>query len=359
MPETHHIHGPSTLKTKAVCAGWMNDQDSDKTLANEGEMLHSAVETGSLTGLDAEQAQCAQMCLDICAQLEVGAIEVLKEKRLSVLGGKTFGTTDRLIRRSRRFGEVLDWKFGRNDVDPASENVQGWAYTIGAFELWPEVTQIRTWFVLPRLDKVTNHTFSRADLPQMRQTVATIVDQANRFEVTGDASMLKRTEYGCMYCGRKAKCPLFVNYAVEIAKKYAPLEVVDEVHSSQITDPAQMSRLYTAARILEKMVDSVKTHALQMALEHGGLPGYEVAEKRGSRSIRDLGLAIPVLEKHLDDRELLTIAKISLGDAMDLIAEKQPRGQKSKIVAQVTQELIDNEAVTTGEPSRYLRRIKE
>ena len=355
----HHIHGPSTLKPKAVCAGWINRQSGDTGAADEGEKLHACVETGSTQGLTEEEAQCVQLCLDLLARLEPGAIEILKEHRLEILGGHTFGTADRIIRRTKTFVDLPDWKFGRLDVDPAENNVQGWAYALGVFELWPEVTAVRVWFVLPRLDKIHRHTFTRGDLPQLRKTVRTIVDNANKFLATGDESLLRRTEYGCNYCGRKAKCPLFVNYAVQIAHKYAPLEVVDEVHSSQITDPAQMAKLLTAARVLEKMVESVKVHALEMALAHGGLPGYEVAERRGTRSIRDLGLAIPVLEKHLDDRELLSVAKISLGDALDLIGSKAPRGQKGKTIAAITQELIDADAITSGEPSKYLKRVSE
>ena len=358
MPETHHIHGPSTLKNKAICPGWTNDKNSDTTFADEGTLLHHASETGSLEGLNAEQVSCVMPCLSLCEKLEKGAMEVLKEFRLSILNGKTFGTCDRIIRRHRTHAEVLDFKFGRNDVDPAKENVQGWAYMLGVFEKWPELDTVRVWFALPRLDKVSSHTFSRKDLPKIRATVATIIDRCIAYEKTKDVSMLNRTEYGCLYCGSKLTCPKFLEYTLGTITKYAPLEVVDEVHSSVITDPAAMSRLFTASKILEKMVESVKQHAMQLANEHGGLPGYEIAERAGTRKLRDLGLALPVLSNYLDDRELLSVADVSLSAALKLIAEKQPRGQKSKVLGEVEKQLSDAEAITSGEPSRYLKKIK-
>lgn len=362
MPETHHIHGPSTLKNKAICPGWTNDKNSDTSFADEGTLLHHAAETGSLEGLTAEQVSCVQPCIALCKKLEAGALTVLKEHRLSILNGKTFGTCDRIIRRHRTHAEVLDFKFGRNDVDPAKENVQGWAYMLGVFEKWPELDTVRVWFALPRLDKVSSHTFSRKDLPKIRATVATIIDRCILFSKTENLTMLNPTEYGCLYCGKvlfeRQMCPHMCAQLQTVVSKYAPLEVVDEVHSSVITDPVQMARLFTASKILEKMVESVKQHAMQLANEHGGLPGYEIAERAGTRKLRDLGLALPVLSNYLDDRELLSVADVSLSAALKLIAEKQPRGQKSKVLGEVEKQLSDAEAITSGEPSRYLKKIK-
>jgi hypothetical protein len=64
----HHKHGPSSLKSKAQCAGWINDETSDTTFADAGELLHKATETGDLTGLPPEEIGWVNMCLGVCAK---------------------------------------------------------------------------------------------------------------------------------------------------------------------------------------------------------------------------------------------------------------------------------------------------
>lgn len=362
----HHAFGPSSLKHRALCAGWMNDRAADTSRADEGTLLHAACETGSLAGLNEEQQACVKTCLEFIAPLEKGADAALKEQRLNILSGLTYGTADRVIRRGRK-AVVVDFKFGQWSVDPAEENLQGFAYALGAFDLFPEVEQVEVVFLLPRRDEVDRAVFRRAaDYDRLRLAVQTVIERARAYEATGDPALLTPDVNNCLFCGRKASCPKLLNFAVATARHYAPLEVVEEVHSSRITDPAQMARLFDAAKVMEKLVDSVKVHALQLALEHGGaLCGpdgavvYEVAEREGRRELRDLGLALPALSQHLDDRELLSVATVSLPGALKLISDKAPRGQKSKVVGEVERALREADAVGQGAGSRYLKRVKK
>lgn len=366
---THHIYGPSTHKNRAICPGWQNDADSDKAHADEGTLLHKATETGVLDGLNEEQKDCVTSCLRYVGRLEQDAVEVHKEVRLSILGGLTFGTSDRVIVR-RAAGklhlDVVDFKFGRNSVDEASVNLQGWNYVLGAFDLYPAAESATVHFVLPRRDEIDTHTFRRADYPRLALAVKLVIERAALFSATGDESMLNPTPQNCLYCGRKVSCSKVRTFALSVAQKYAPLEVVEEVHSSAVTNPAQMAKLYDAAKVMEKFAESVKKHALSMALEAGGAlydesgkALYEIAERDGTRKIKDLGLALPVLLKHLDDREILSAADVSLPAVLKLIGAKAPRGEKTKLIGAVEAELAAAEAVSQGTGTRYLRRVKE
>lgn len=366
---THHIYGPSTHKNRAVCPGWQNDSESDKAHADEGTLLHKATETAVLDGLNEEQKDCVRSCLRYVERLEQHAEKVLKEVRLSILGGLTFGTSDRVIVRrvaGKLHLDVVDFKFGRNSVDEAAENLQGFNYVLGAFDLYPEAETATVHFVLPRRDEIDTHTFRRSDYPRLALAVKLVIERAALFAATGDESMLNPTPQNCLYCGRKVTCPKVRKFSLAVAQKYAPLEVVEEVHSSAITNPVQMAKLYDAAKVMEKFVDSVKKHALTMALEAGGTLSdengkalYEVAERDGTRKIKDVGLALPVLLKHLDDREILSVADVSLPGALKLIGAKAPRGEKAKLIGSVEAELTAAEAVSQGAGTRYLRRVKE
>lgn len=368
-PPAHHIFGPSTMGNRASCPAWMKDEESERVFADEGTLMHKSAETSNLDGLNDEQKDCVQTCLRYVERLESDAQVVLKEQRLSILGGLTFGTADRIIKRSVKGKihlDVVDFKFGRNSVAEAASNLQGWCYVLGALDLFPEAASATVHFILPRRDEVDTHTFSRADYSRMALGIKVVIERAALFEKTNDVSLMNPTASNCLYCGRKALCPKVGDISLAIVKKYAPLEVVDDVHSSAITDPAKMAKLYDAAKVMEKFCDSVKKHALEMALSNGGslcdASGkvvYQVTERDGSRKIKDLGLALPVLSQHLDDREILSVADVSLSAVLKLIAAKADRGQKAKLVGKVEEELAAAEAITQGSATRYLKRVTE
>ena len=367
--EAHHSYGPSSLKDRAICPGWVNDKSSDTTAADEGEMLHKRTETGDVTGLTDEQKDAVLTCIEYVAPLEKGAVAVLKEVRLSILGGLSFGTSDRVIyrvKKGKKHLDIVDFKFGRHSVDPAEKNLQGYSYLLGAFDLYPEAETADVHFLLPRRDEVDVCSFSRGDYDRLALAVRTVIERAMHYNASLDHSMLRPTAQGCLYCGRKVTCPKVTEFALGVAKKYAPLEIMEEVHSSAITSPGQMARLFDAAKVMEKFVESVKKHALDMALSTGGGLHdengkllYEIAEREGARKVKDLGLALPVLSKYLDDRALLSVSELSLSKALSLIGSSAPRGGKSKLIGQVEEELHDADALTQGNSSRYLRRVKE
>lgn len=365
MPEAHAKHGPSSLKNKAVCPGWINDPTSDTTRADEGTRLHAAAESGNLAGLDAEQAGAVTKCLNYLAPLEKNAKVVLKEVRLNVCG-VTWGTSDRVIVTKDGHLHVPDFKFGFGSVDDAEVNLQGWAYALGAWALYPECPTCTVHFLLPRRDEVSHHTFTRADISRMELAVRTVIARCEEFDRSGDVSMLHATEDNCLYCGRKGTCPKVTSVALATVKKYAPLEIVEEVHSSQITNPAQMAKLVSMVKVIEKFVDSVKHHSLQMALDQGGLYDesgkaiYELAQKSAPREVANLGSAVDVLRSFgLTDAELLTACKLSLPKALSLVGEKAPRGKKSALIGEVETKLSEAGAIAQAEPIRYLKKVKE
>lgn len=369
MSETKHAtYGPSSLKFRKICPGWRNDRDADLTAANEGTKLHSAYETGILLGLDDEQATAVKKVIRYTETFEKlpGAV-VFKEMRLSINDGLTFGTADRVIIVGRG-AYLLDGKFGRGAIDDAEINLQGWAYVIGIFERF-DVDWVSVHFISPRRDEVTTHKFSREDLPRIATEVNMVIQRCKDFDesavrdsrgniIACDASMLNRHDQACQYCGLIARCPKHTDYAIAVAKKYAPLELVEEVHSSEISDPAVMAQAYAAARVMEKWAASVKKHATEMAMNGIELPGWEIRERAGNRSITNPVIAYPILlEAGLEPIEIASASSISLGAVEKLVNDKAPRGKKAKIVAELNAKLAANEAVTAGEGIKYLKRV--
>jgi hypothetical protein len=380
----HHKFGPSSLKNREICPGWKNDQSGDKTAADEGTKMHLAFEKKDLTGLDPEQAEQVTKCLNYAASLEKGALVVLREARLIVLGGQTFGTADLVILRRLKNGklhiDVLDEKYGRKEVDDAETNRQGFAYVIGAFDLpgdWFKAESCTVHFLTPRRDEVSTHTFFRKDLPRLSLTVSNIIARAEHYSKSGetdatrDSSMLQLTEDNCTWCGRKATCPKMLAYGLAHAKKYAPLEIAEETHSSTITDGAKMAQLYTASKILEKMVDSVKKHVIAFSRENE-MPGYSLRERKCPVKINNVVLAWPELLKVFEIdlaaspdaaaklAELIgSCGDFSYADVLKLASSKAAKGQKTEAAKQLWITLSNAECVYAGEPTTYLQRNKE
>lgn len=372
----HHKFGPSSHKNREICPGWKNDQDSDKSAANEGTLMHLSTETGNLSGLTEEQAAQVTKCINYVAGLlrKGTVIEDRKEARLTILGGRTFGTTDRLILIRRPNGklhiDVVDYKMGWNSVDDASENRQGFNYVLGAADLpglWQEAETISVHLLLPRRDEVSKHTFTRADLPRLGLIISNILARAEHWSATRDASMLQLNEVNCTYCGRKATCPVMMNYGIAHAKKYAPLEIADEVHSSQITDPAAMAKFFIALKVLEKMVDSGKKHVAEFAKEND-LPGFVRRERKGKVTITNSVAAWPQLLKALDITslespalvDLINTATFSYTDIVAAVSAKAGKGKpKTEALGKLWTSLQDADCVYEADSTPYLQRVKE
>lgn len=354
--QKHARYSPSSLSNRLLCPGWENDQSSDKTLALEGTKMHASAETGDLNGLDEEQTSSVKKCLDFIRPLESGAI-VFKELKLSILNGLTFGTCDRVIIRGSQ-ATIVDFKFGRHGVTDAEFNLQGWAYTLGVFEKF-SVDTVRVIFLSPRRDEVSHHQFSRADYPRLQLTLETVIARAKAYAETKKADMLTPSEDACQYCGNKGVCPRLHDYALSTAKKYAPLELVDDVHSSQITDPARMAKALTLAKILGRWAESVAKHATDMARDGLEIPGYRLAERAGAREINNPVIAFGVLSQFMEPVEIVSCSKLSLTKLEEVVHEKAPRGQKSAEVLRLREALLGADCVTSDQPTTYLRKTRE
>ena len=82
-PEAHHSLGPSALKWIEICPGFRSSNETNPA-AEEGTMLHEAVETGNMEDLSPEQKNLVQKCLDYAKPLIEEADEVIKEERLTI-----------------------------------------------------------------------------------------------------------------------------------------------------------------------------------------------------------------------------------------------------------------------------------
>ena len=357
----HAKYSPSGFAYREICAGFVNRGESGPA-AEEGHRLHRSLETGKLEGLDEEQRQVVEMCRSYVEALEnevrgegERALEILREQRVSICGGRTFGTLDYAIfNRRLAKAHLVDFKFGRNPVPDAEDNPQIQAYVLGLLEANPDILNVTAHILLPRRDEVSTGSYSREDMPRIRLRISTIIARCEAPEPD-----LRPTEH-CLYCAAQGTCPALHKHALTIAAGYEDdLDLPDQFHPGQITDPSTMSRALAVARVMEKWCDSVKHHALKMRLEGQEIPGHELRSRAGTRKITDPLAAWAAVRERISPDQFIGCTEVSLPKLESIFAEAAPRGAKAKAKQELCEALADLGVVETGKESFYLAKIRK
>jgi len=361
----HHEFSPSQLMYREACPGWKPDEGSQSVQAAEGTMMHKALETGDLKGLNEEQTRCVTLVSDLFAamreELEKGdsKVETHQELRLGIMD-LTFGTAD-LVLVNGAYAKIGDAKFGWSAVEDAETNLQGWAYAIGVFEKWPSVDYVEVVFAQPRLDMVSRANFYRkADLERMKLRVMAVIARAKDHKPED----LRPSEFSCLYCGAKATCTALHKKALIISSKFVELapdkELLDLYNPEQLATPQLRSKAEVLRRILEPWCEKVRRDNLRHALETGEeIPGFELKSRAGRRSVTDPQVTWELVKDRLSPEEFAAVTEVSVAQLLKAYSDKAPRGSKEKFKQEIEDRLTDAGVLQGGEDIRYLQRTKE
>ena len=169
----------------------------------------------------------------------------------------------------------------------------------------------------------------------------------------------------CNYCRNAGRCPSLAKLAIETAKKYVPdeksfLALPDEIHGSDCVDPATMSEMLKVVPVIKKWAAGVEYAARRMAIEEGEeIPGYEIKERKGRRSITSALAAYGVIKDEVPVEDFLEgIEKFPVGKLEKLVSDMAPRGKKKERVSEVMSELYSLGVIDQAKDSQYLSEIK-
>ncbi len=349
---THARHAPSSLGYKEVCPAY-SGRTGTNAAAEEGTLLHAALEHDDFSQLNEEQAFLAGLCRDFrdgeLAKLRKP--EVYRELKLTIAAGLTFGTAD-FVAISGKHGILMDWKFGWGAIEPAATNAQGVAYALGVFEMFPKLQTLEVHFVQPRREFISSHTFTRDDVAGMELRIRTIVRKANA------RNKEEHPGLHCCYCRKQATCKALRNIALPIATRYADLTIPDELHPSNIVDPRMMAHCLDCAKVLKEWVDSVQFHAVDMAVNGADIPGYKLVSRAGRKSISDALAAYGEVQGEMSLEQFLACCTGVKIDALtDQISAAAPRGQKQKAKDALINHLLGEGIITQAAPSQFLKRL--
>ena len=199
-----------------------------------------------------------------------------------------------------------------------------------------------------RLRKVVKLEYTRQEAEDLVQSVLSWVYNPTRKQNPCDY---------CSWCKLAKECPSLNRWAVVVATNYAP-EQSSEIaswHPSEVTDPAQIGRMLTTARIVAAWCDSVEHHAKLLAQQQGILiPGWRLQEKSGARQITDITKAYEL--SGLSQDQFLQACDVGVSKLEDIYSTAKGL-KKAQAKKEINTKLV--EVIKTKNGYSSLVKIKE
>lgn len=273
-----------------------------------------------------------------------------------------FGTVDRVVIKGTHV-DVVDFKFGRGEIDDAEINIQGQAYLLGVMDKFPELETATVHFIIPRRDEVFTADFNRADMEGVRLRISLIVGKA----MLSDAERIPNTE-GCKYCKHKLSCPALNDKMLPLAKKYAKtvddfeLNLWGSYSPAEIEDPEVLGKMLNVASVVDKWAEAAKKQATKLATDEGlEIPGYDLHFRTATAKIDDSQAAFDAVEHLLSAEEFMNACNVTPSALGKAYSEKLPRGEKKDARAKIDNALEDAGVILSEEErslTPYLRKSK-
>lgn len=354
----HAEFGPSGLKYVAHCPGF-HQPHSTNEYAEKGTRIHEAVEVGDPSALhDEEEVAIYEKIIEAensMIQLTFSGLELAedhREIRLSMAlprGQQTFGTCDRLLVYKVPGGTaalMMDYKTGIMKIDPAEENWQAKAYVIGAFQKIPNLLFVTFAFIVPRLDGETVsdpmfHTFSRDQLSDLQEAVATVIENATRVRAKWNVdrsvglAILSQPDVSdlnpsssCRFCQYEDVCPAMGALVCDVAEVVIPASRSFRFDPSS-REPAEVQKRYLIAKIVEAWADREKRAAVAMAMEGVEFPDLRLHNGGVTSSVADSTSFFNLAKSlGLSEAELIELASFPVAKVRDAL----PKGTREDFI---------------------------
>lgn len=317
----------SGLERIALCPGSWNLErqiapDSPGPEALVGTRLHENMHEGTMPE-DPEEAEAVQWCREKRTSLvvellgtEEAACEVITETRFEEKQGLYTGALD-FAAISGDKAVLIDYKFGRDPVPAASQNIQLAAYAILLLDARPNLETVYALIMQPfhaRPSQPKICAFDRSAAEQARSYITKILAAT-----ASEKAPLRPSLRGCKYCRALDTCPA-MRLQVTQACTVADAKVWDQI-------PAENKVvLYKNALMAQKMVDKIMKHT-RADLEAGiDLPGLILAPGRSSFTITDPQAAYCILaedpEIMLSAEDFTACCKVSISSLDKAVLEK-------------------------------------
>lgn len=298
MSKKHARFSPSQLDNLSLCLRFKYKEMEDA--ANEGTDLHAAIENDSDVGLDEEQKLQVTKIQGYVGSLAASIPDAIvqRERRLE-LKELTWGTGDIIIMSpNRRVGHVVDAKFIRVSSE---HSFQVRTYAAALLEETPEMEQVSTHIVAPRLEQIDTETYDRSLLPKVRAEIEALYARI-------EDPFLPPTPHSdlCGKCARAGRCPALVPAIRESAARLT-LPVPSAFAPDAMVSTKDRAIAQVLAGVFENWAEQVKRANAAFVAAGGEVPGFKlVTRSTGFRiSSEATAAAFATLEAAGIPREML------------------------------------------------------
>lgn len=331
----HHLYGPSSLERRALCpASARLEQglpETESPYAAEGTMLHGVVaywinlrSTGGLPpgveNLTIEQREVCLRCYEFAQSLIPDRAAVYIEQKISLKNWTrelSSGTPDIVIDDGETLF-VIDWKFGRNPVAPAIENLQGAGYAGMSMQTYKRRKAV-VYFYQPRVlrEGATPEGYAFTDCPAIVGNIRDIIAACE-----DPAAPVVPGERQCKYCRAKEQlvCPAISPMIPAIAEK-AP---VLKGKGLEALSPEDLVKLWEQWNLVKSLGDRIEYRIKGIIRKFGRCGKLELKAKQGNRKCEDPAALFAVLdgEKLVTPLEFMEYCKVSVYNLELLVANK-------------------------------------
>ena len=403
LERVHHPYSPSSLPSREACPKYKN-HNSTNAAAIAGTIQHNLVETriddGTLTDAQVDAVtQCILFGEERAANYPGGQIiqevylpiddevivvdttsvekfDIISEdgqvspgfrglQKRVVFDGTTAGYLDfAIISADGLDAEIVDWKYGKNLVTAARDNLQGIAYMLGLKKLYPSILRCRVTFLQPHIDEMSEHSFDLSNTDELYLRIRTVVGRSIEAAKNPDDYSTARPNIGtCLFCALVGKCPKVVELVVKLGHKYKPLQIPNNVSPTTISDPVDVDMGIRLADVVKGWAESFRRQATEKTIENTDfIPEGFILVSTTKREIKDMAGFAKTAKEFLPDelhKEVDALFKIPITPVEDLISTAAPRGQKEKRVEEFAARVIDKGFVELGTPFAFLRQSQK
>lgn len=285
---------PSNLFRFDRCPGWWRvvpapAAEEPSPEAEEGNLCHRAMTSlvsGSSDGpaLNDDQAEACAWAMKEVAPMLADHPTMFAEINLNWHDMGMHGTAD-FVAITPELVHVVDWKFGRGEVEEAQDNLQLAAYAIMASIRWPMHSAIVAHVIQPRLRKHDQAKYDNARLSEAARQIAEIRHRAENL------TTLVPGKPQCDWCPAKANCP-------ELHKTTALVARTPEAAIASTTAP-ELARLADMGRLARKCADAIDAEVKRRIKAGEEVPGYSLMSQKQrvlgdiQEAFRRLGIPAP------------------------------------------------------------------
>ena len=328
----HHKYSPSRLSRLAACPGsykleeGLPDQTSD--IADEGTLIHAALETSSIKDLNHEQVALYDFCWNVLNGIAPYS-KWNKEKKVSVFNNfdvVTEGSIDSWVKLPDKI-IACDFKFGYTKVSEVQNNQQAKAYSLALIQEFGLPVQ----FIIlqPRIKFFDSFIFDPSMAQNLLEEIISIIKK-----VESDQIIINSGTH-CRYC-KANLCGTCPTIKANIATVSTDIANVPHTHDLPLL---QAREIYPKLEKISKYFDNLKNTIREKLISGEAIEGFILSQKPGNRVVISPQGFYDSINDVITVNEFLSAVKVSIPSVEETYSRNRKESNPNMTLKAIKAEL--------------------